>query len=73
MLRSLSVAVGGGGAVSLLAAVGWPGLVLTVAAVVIAVLAACWVLSDGDRTRRLVSVIEAMHRGDRVRGQGRSR
>jgi len=67
-VRGVMATIGGGGALSVLAAIGWPGIVLAVAVVVLIVLGCCWVLSDGDRTRRLVMVIGAM-RGD-GRGKG---
>jgi len=44
-VRKLAAAFGGTAAISVAAAVGWPGLVLALAVAAFVVAAACWVLN----------------------------
>ncbi len=68
-VRKLMTVFGGTAATSVLAAVGWPGLILALAVIAFVVAGVCWILNDAGRAARLARLIrELRSRG----GPGRS-
>jgi len=61
-VRKLATAFGGTAAISVVAAVGWPGLVLALAVTAFVVAAACWVLNDAGRSARLTRLVRELRR-----------
>lgn len=63
----IAAMAGGSAVTSVVAAVGWPGLVLAAIVIVSVVLAICWVINDADRAARLCDVIREWRRGSSPR------
>jgi hypothetical protein len=71
-IRRVTAATFGGGLLSALAITGWPALALVSAVAIVAVVAICWVLNNGDRPKRLALLIRAW-RDSRPRPTTRAR
>ena len=59
-VRKLATVSSGTAAVSVVAAVGWPGLILALAVIVFVVAGVCWVLNDAGRAKRLARLIREL-------------
>ncbi|MEQ4301418.1 hypothetical protein ABNF97_08505 [Plantactinospora sp. B6F1] len=57
--RRAGAVVAGGGLVTTLSLLDWPGLLALLAATAMVVGATCWVLSDQDRPKRLALLIRS--------------
>jgi Flp pilus assembly protein TadB len=59
-VRKLGTVFSGTAAVSVVAAVGWPGLILALAVIAFVVAGACWVLNDAGRAARLTRLVREL-------------
>jgi hypothetical protein len=72
-MRAALSTLTGTGVLTVLAALGWPAILLTVAVIVVFAVGVRWVLADPSRTERLAILIHAFRRPspapDRAVGQ----
>jgi hypothetical protein len=61
-MRAALSTLTGTGVLTVLAALGWPAVLLAVAVILVLAAGVWWVLADPGRTDRLVTLIHALHR-----------
>ena len=61
-MPKLAKVLSGSGVVSLIAAFGWPVVVLALVTIALALVAACWLLNDPGRASRLIRLVREVRR-----------